>query len=109
MYTESFVPVDLIIPSFWHSDHFDASRCRSQQPKEVQEAFEHLPYITILPRDSLTAVYFSHEELDLLRGSNLYHATHERRSQWHDQWERSKAWLKSVEGVDGKWAIQFSW
>ena len=44
----------------------------------------HLEYAKTLPRPEQmeTALWFNAEELDLLRGSNLYPAVEERRAEW---------------------------
>lgn len=81
-------------------------RRRRKQPADVQEAFNYLPYIALLPRESLSPIYFSPEELELLRGTNLYLAVRDRHAQWQQEWKRSKEWL---ELVNIKWAEQFTW
>lgn len=53
----------------------------------------HLEYARTLPRQEQmqTALWFTDDELDLLRGSNLYPAVHERRREWEAEYNSIKA------------------
>ncbi|KAH7338877.1 hypothetical protein B0J17DRAFT_393964 [Rhizoctonia solani] len=50
---------------------------------------KHKPYIDMLPPSTLllTTMYFSQEEMDLLKGSNLYQATLTRSQEWRTEWQ----------------------
>ncbi|BGP38834.1 hypothetical protein JCM10449v2_002772 [Rhodotorula kratochvilovae] len=50
---------------------------------------DHLP-----PSESMrTTLYFTPVERDLLRGSNLFGATEERKHGWRDEWEEVRSWV----------------
>jgi hypothetical protein len=56
---------------------------------------EHEPYVSNLPTSESmrTTLYFTQQERELLRGSNLYGATEERERIWREEWQE----------VTGKW------
>ncbi|GAA5858413.1 hypothetical protein JCM1840_001192 [Sporobolomyces johnsonii] len=56
---------------------------------------EHRVYVENLPAGEAmrTTLYFSPEERELLRGSNLYGATEERERGWRDEWEEVTSWI----------------
>ncbi|KAM0788417.1 hypothetical protein ACM66B_001554 [Microbotryomycetes sp. NB124-2] len=58
--------------------------------RNTRQAFklEHYPYVNLLPKqDLLTPTNFSGDELELLKGTNLYAATLERRDKWKQEWQ----------------------
>ena len=57
--------------------------------RSLPPEFKHGPYIDILP-DPLqlrTSVYFTANELEAFRGTNLYGATLDRINMWKAEWE----------------------
>ncbi|KAH9002447.1 hypothetical protein EDB86DRAFT_3125909 [Lactarius hatsudake] len=64
----------------------------------------HSPYINTLPSpDRLrTPLHFSTEELDVLKGTNLYGATIDRHRAWEAEWEQCLADVSTVNAVWGK-------
>lgn len=55
-----------------------------------QDALRHGPYAEALPLPEQlhTPLYFSDSELEVLRGTNLFAATHDRRSEWQKEWQQ---------------------
>ncbi|KAH9071581.1 SET domain-containing protein [Lactarius deliciosus] len=68
------------------------------------ETLIHSPYLGTLPSpDRLrTPLHFSTEELDVLKGTNLYGATIDRRRAWEAEWEQCLADVSTVNAVWGK-------
>ncbi|KAF7352490.1 SET domain-containing protein [Mycena venus] len=68
----------------------------------------HFPYVKSLPaRDQLrTPLHFTEAELELLKGSNLYGATLDRRREWEAEFEECRG---VISAVDREWADQFTW
>ena len=64
----------------------------------------HSPYLDTLPSpDRLrTPLHFSTEELDALKGTNLYGATIDRRRVWEAEWEQCLADVSTINAVLGK-------
>jgi len=58
------------------------------------EILRHQEYVDTLPRDGLLSpLFYTEEELGLLRGTNLYHATIERRRELQAGWQQARGWL----------------
>jgi hypothetical protein len=74
----------------------------------LPSVFQHKPYLDMLPPSDmlLTTMYFTQEELNLLRGSNLYQATATRRQEWETEWESC---LKGLSAIDKQLALAFTW
>ncbi|KAL5640270.1 hypothetical protein ACGC1H_007516 [Rhizoctonia solani] len=55
----------------------------------LPSVLKHKPYLDMLPPSNvlLTTMYFSQEEMDLLKGSNLYQATITRNLEWRAEWQ----------------------
>ncbi|KAG9087507.1 hypothetical protein FRC06_002512 [Ceratobasidium sp. 370] len=68
----------------------------------------HRPYVNMLPPPSklLTPLYFNESELDMLKGSNLYPATLQRREEWQTEWKQCSEGLSSA---DPELASAFTW
>lgn len=68
----------------------------------------HSPYLDTLPSsDRLrTPLHFSTEELDALKGTNLYGATIDRRRVWEAEWEQC---LADVATVNAEWGKGLTW
>ena len=68
----------------------------------------HSPYLGTLPSpDQLrTPLHFSTEELDALKGTNLYGATIDRRRAWEAEWEQC---LADVSTVNTEWGKGLTW
>ncbi|CAE6479913.1 unnamed protein product [Rhizoctonia solani] len=60
---------------------------------------KHKPYIDMLPPSSqlCTTMYFSQEEMDLLKGSNLYQATLTRSQEWRTEWQTCVQGLSTLD------------
>ncbi|KAJ1302690.1 hypothetical protein OPQ81_003006 [Rhizoctonia solani] len=60
---------------------------------------KHKPYLDILPPSSvlLTTMYFSQDELGLLKGSNLYQATMTRKQEWRAEWQTCVQGLSTLD------------
>ncbi|KAG9057536.1 hypothetical protein FS842_006066 [Serendipita sp. 407] len=63
------------------------------------ESLVHGPYVAILPREILTPIFFSEQEFELLRGTNLYLSTLERKEGWRHSWKRCQTWINLPEDV----------
>lgn len=59
---------------------------------EASKHLKHFPYLDLLPpKDELTtALYFTPEELDLFRGTNLYGACNDRLNEWQKEWAQCR-------------------
>lgn len=68
----------------------------------------HGPYLDTLPSPSQlrTPLHFTGEELDALRGTNLYGATNDRRQVWEAEWEQCRA---DVSAVNVEWGKELTW
>ena len=68
----------------------------------------HSPYLNTLPPpiQLRTTLHFTNEELDALRGTNLYGATVDRRQVWEAEWEQCRA---DVSAVNAEWGREFTW
>lgn len=68
----------------------------------------HSPYLDTLPSPDLlrTPLHFSTEELDALKGTNLYGATIDRRRAWEAEWEQC---LADVSTVNTEWGKGLTW
>ncbi|CAE6452214.1 unnamed protein product [Rhizoctonia solani] len=64
---------------------------------------KHKPYIDMLPPPSvlLTTMYFSRQEMDLLKGSNLYQATLTRNQDWREEWQSCVQGLSTLDAELG--------
>ncbi|GAB1526909.1 hypothetical protein RhiTH_010083 [Rhizoctonia solani] len=62
-----------------------------RQTVSLPSMLKHKPYLDMLPpsRILLTTMYFSQQEIDLLKGSNLYQATITRNQEWRTEWQSS--------------------
>jgi hypothetical protein len=74
----------------------------------TQQAFTHQPYINTLPppNELLTPLHFSAAELELLKGTNLYHATLDRRRDWQQEWDICR---DVVTATNQEWGDKFTW
>ncbi|KAG8742532.1 hypothetical protein FRC10_001299 [Ceratobasidium sp. 414] len=74
----------------------------------LPSALKHQPYLNMLPPPStlLTPLYFDKRELDMVKGSNLYHATLQRRQEWQTEWKQCSEGLSSI---DPELASAFTW
>ena len=68
----------------------------------------HSPYLDTLPPLDLlrTPLHFSAEELDALKGTNLYGATIDRRRIWEAEWAQC---LADVSTVNTEWGKGLTW
>jgi len=68
----------------------------------------HFPYVKSLPAQEKlrTPLHFTATELELLKGSNLYGATLDRRREWEAEFEECRGVISTV---DREWADQFTW
>ncbi|CAE6488882.1 unnamed protein product [Rhizoctonia solani] len=71
-------------------------------------ALKHKPYLDMLPPSSvlLTTMYFSQEEMDLLKGSNLYQATIARRQEWRAEWQTC---IQGLSALDADLGTALAW
>jgi hypothetical protein len=70
---------------------------RSKGPDWASSVLRHQEYIDTLPHDGLiTPLFFTEEELMLLHGTNLYHATMDRKREWYTGWQSVRQWLHGV-------------
>lgn len=59
---------------------------------DMVNSFNHLPYLNTLPSVKVlrTPLHFNEPELELLRGTNLYGATLDRRNEWEAEWAQAR-------------------
>lgn len=71
-------------------------------------ALKHRPYLHVLPHPSKlrTPLHFTEEELEALRGSNLYGATLDRSHEWQAEWKECR---DAIHLVNETWALHISW
>lgn len=71
--------------------------------RHLSAHFMHMPYLKSLPPPSalLTPLHFTPAEFELLKGTNLYRASIDRRSDFHAEWETCK---ETVKIWDDRWA-----
>ncbi|KAK4051819.1 hypothetical protein OIV83_002524 [Microbotryomycetes sp. JL201] len=70
-------------------------------------ALDHAAYVNLLPKEALmTPINFSDNELALLKGTNLYAATIERRDKWHHEWDVIRSRHAALNAI--KWP-QYLW
>lgn len=67
-----------------------------KQPDEINKILRHQEYIDTLPTSLTTPLFFSEQELELLRGTNLYAATVERKQQWQEGWRVALTYLQTL-------------
>lgn len=69
----------------------------------------HRPYVDMLPNTSTlrTPLYFTPEEMELFRGTNIYAATIEQRLKWEEEWKGVVAAMSSAGSK--KIAEEFTW
>lgn len=60
------------------------------------DSLRHMTYIRSLPSSSdlTTPLYFTESELGLVRGTNLFGAIEDRRTEWQEEWKAVKQVLK---------------
>jgi hypothetical protein len=93
---------EIRLPNGYCSDAFS-----SKGPDWVSSVLRHQEYINTLPHDGLTTpLFFTEEELTLLHGTNLYHATIDRKREWYTGWQRVRQWLHGVFELDED---EFTW
>ena len=70
--------------------------------------FRHQAYLDTLPHpDQLrTPLQFTLHEFELLRGTNLYGATEDRRKEWSTEWREVRDILADADKI---WAEGFTW
>ncbi|GJJ14922.1 hypothetical protein Clacol_009192 [Clathrus columnatus] len=68
----------------------------------------HLPYLNTLPSISelRTSLHFNETELNLLRGSNLYGATLDRKKDWEAEWTEARQYMSTFHR---DWHDAFTW
>ncbi|KDQ15519.1 hypothetical protein BOTBODRAFT_31834 [Botryobasidium botryosum FD-172 SS1] len=68
----------------------------------------HGPYLRSLPRSAalLTPLYFSPSEFALLRGTNLYGATTDRKNAWEAEWRVCR---EAIAGCNKDYGEKFNW
>ncbi|KAF8130332.1 hypothetical protein EV363DRAFT_1219306, partial [Boletus edulis] len=73
-----------------------------------QGVLRHFPYIQCLPAAAnlLTPPHFTTTEREILRGTNLYHATLDRERNWRARWEQCHS---LVQMVNPAWGDLFTW
>ncbi|KAF8270936.1 hypothetical protein EI94DRAFT_1777650 [Lactarius quietus] len=71
---------------------------------DIYDILIHSPYLDTLPSPNLlrTPLHFSTEELEALKGTNLYGATIDRRRDWEAEWEQCRADVSTVNTEWGK-------
>jgi hypothetical protein len=81
-------------------EHILSALVLVEQAQLGQASFWH-PYIAALPPAAAlsTPLYFDHDDLEWLAGTNLAKATQDRRQSWRDEWQRASACLQDA-GVD---------
>ncbi|KAI0065824.1 SET domain-containing protein [Artomyces pyxidatus] len=69
---------------------------------------KHLPYLNTLPPPPQlrTPLHFTQAELDALKGTNLYGATLDRRSEWEAEWLECR---KGIMRIDASWHDGLTW
>ncbi|KAG8715941.1 hypothetical protein FRC11_012560 [Ceratobasidium sp. 423] len=74
----------------------------------LPSVLKHKPYLDMLPPSSvlLTTMYFSQEEMDLLKGSNLYQATITRSQEWRAEWQ---ACVQGLSALDAELSTALTW
>ncbi|KAF8713733.1 SET protein, partial [Rhizoctonia solani] len=70
-----------------------------RQTVSLPSMLKHKPYLDMLPpsRILLTTMYFSQQEIDLLKGSNLYQATITRNQEWRTEWQSCAQGLSTLD------------
>ncbi|KAF9238366.1 hypothetical protein BU15DRAFT_47737 [Melanogaster broomeanus] len=76
--------------------------------QSLPQVLQHYPYITCLPAAEklLTPLQFSKEELEMLKGTNLYGATLDRERERRVEWEQCHP---VVQSVNQAWGEAFTW
>ncbi|CAE6514900.1 unnamed protein product [Rhizoctonia solani] len=74
----------------------------------LPSVLRHKPYLDMFPSSSalLTTMYFSQEEIDLLKGSNLYQATITRSQEWRAEWQ---ACAHGLSALDAELSAALTW
>jgi hypothetical protein len=67
-----------------------------------------MPYIDTLPEPAslLTPLHFTSAELNLLKGTNMYGACHDRQKEWEHEWRQVR---DTFVEVDRRWGEGFTW
>ncbi|KAF8897792.1 SET domain protein [Infundibulicybe gibba] len=70
--------------------------------------FIHRPYLDSLPPANLlrTSLYFTKEELEYFKGTNLYGATLDRERHWIAEWSQCQSF---VTATNSDWGSKFTW
>lgn len=56
----------------------------------------HIPYVRLIPRNTLTPLNFSEPELELLEGTTLYHSALQRKNATFSSAQRVKFWINEL-------------
>lgn len=85
-----------------------AIRLPSLNATSVSKSFNHLPYLNTLPSVSAlrTPIHFNRQELELLRGTNLYGATLDRKEEWKIEWTEAR---QCIADFRRDWHDKFTW
>ncbi|KAI0311446.1 SET domain-containing protein [Amylostereum chailletii] len=75
---------------------------------ETLSVFMHAPYLNTLPDATKlrTPLHFTPEELETLKGTNMYGATMDRKRDWLAEWEKCR---KDIATTNEHWAEAFTW
>lgn len=78
------------------------------EDSEASQYLKHFSYLELLPpqRELLTALYFTEEELDAFKGTNLYGARNDRFHDWRKEWTQCR---EIVSKSKPEWGTQFEW
>lgn len=74
----------------------------------ISSALKHHAYIGTLPTPDklLTAMYFSDDEREMFKGTNLYPAISDRQTQWTSEWKQCR---DAISQVNADWGRAYSW
>ncbi|KAH6915082.1 SET domain protein [Coprinopsis sp. MPI-PUGE-AT-0042] len=76
--------------------------------QEEAKGLIHKPYLDTLPSTDLlsTPLFFTSEELERFKGTNLYGATQDRYRDWQSEWDQCR---EAMQQLRADWASQFRW
>ena len=76
--------------------------------RNASQYLKHFPYMDLLPpqSDLLTALYFTAEELEAFKGTNIYGACNDRLRDWQAEWMQCR---EVINQHKPEWGLQFEW
>ncbi|KAF5393167.1 hypothetical protein D9757_001238 [Collybiopsis confluens] len=94
------------VPRSWNEYQCIATYLSFHHILAESSSLRHYPYAQILPRQMQTGLFFTAEERELFKGTNLYGAIIDREREWMAQWSECRTVIAQS---NEEWANAFTW